>query len=97
MFYVTIYETNQAYGGPEEGGWYYSCGHPCQRHLDFQQTFDTEEKALEYRDSLKDVLARLNEEEDNRPTSSVLCDGWLEAYVTEGLPRPFPEKRPYYE
>ena len=26
IWYVNIYETNRAYGGPEEGGWYYDTG-----------------------------------------------------------------------
>ena len=26
IWYVNIYETNRAYGGHEEGGWYYNTG-----------------------------------------------------------------------
>jgi hypothetical protein len=26
IWYVNIYETNRAYGGHEEGGWYYDTG-----------------------------------------------------------------------
>ncbi len=28
MQYVNVYETDRAYGGPEEGGWYYTVGYP---------------------------------------------------------------------
>jgi hypothetical protein len=28
MKYVNVYEVTQEYGGPEEGGWWYSCRHP---------------------------------------------------------------------
>ena len=28
--YLNTYETSQAYGGPEEGGWWYECGTPVQ-------------------------------------------------------------------
>jgi hypothetical protein len=28
--YLNTYETWQAYGGPEEGGWWYECGKPVQ-------------------------------------------------------------------
>ena len=28
--YLNTYETWQAYGGPEEGGWWYECGQPVQ-------------------------------------------------------------------
>ena len=29
-FVVTEYETGRAYGGPEEGGWWYGYGHPAR-------------------------------------------------------------------
>lgn len=28
--YLNTYKTWQAYGGPEEGGWWYECGEPVQ-------------------------------------------------------------------
>lgn len=28
--YLNTYETYQAYGGPEEGGWWFECGTPVQ-------------------------------------------------------------------
>ena len=28
MYYINVYEMSQAYGGPEEGGWYYVVGEP---------------------------------------------------------------------
>ena len=28
--YLNTYETYEAYGGPEEGGWWYTCGEPVQ-------------------------------------------------------------------
>jgi hypothetical protein len=28
--YLNTYQTYQAYGGPEEGGWWYECGDPIQ-------------------------------------------------------------------
>ena len=28
--YLNTYETYQAYGGPEEGGWWFECGEPVQ-------------------------------------------------------------------
>jgi hypothetical protein len=31
--YLNTYETWQAYGGPEEGGWWYECGEPVQSIL----------------------------------------------------------------
>lgn len=31
--YLNTYEVYQAYGGPEEGGWWYECGTPVQSIL----------------------------------------------------------------
>lgn len=31
--YLNTYEVHQAYGGPEEGGWWYDCGTPVQSVL----------------------------------------------------------------
>ena len=31
--YLNTYEVHQAYGGPEEGGWWYDCGTPVQSIL----------------------------------------------------------------
>ena len=30
MKYLNIYEIGQAYGGPEEGGWWYTVGTPVE-------------------------------------------------------------------
>ena len=36
MFYLNEYRTYQEYGGPEEGGWWYSCGQFIQCHGIFE-------------------------------------------------------------
>lgn len=38
--YLNTYEIWQAYGGPEEGGWWYDCGSPVQSILISDQEFD---------------------------------------------------------
>lgn len=38
--YLNTYETWQAYGGPEEGGWWYECGTPVQSMLISNDDFD---------------------------------------------------------
>jgi hypothetical protein len=50
--YLNTYEVWQAYGGPEEGGWWYDCGAPVQSVLisdqdleEFLENSDSEELA----------------------------------------------------
>lgn len=38
--YLNTYETWEAYGGPEEGGWWFECGTPVQSILISDQDFD---------------------------------------------------------
>ena len=98
-FFVAIYETDRAYGGPEEGGWWFDCGVPSEdpECLLLCRVFSEPEAASEYVDSLRDKLAQLNEEHNKRPAWSVACNGYYEAFVTEGLPTAYPEEIPRYE
>lgn len=49
---VAVYETDRAYGGPEEGGWWYDCGHmiDCWKI----RGFDNIEEARKYQQELRD-------------------------------------------
>ena len=38
--YLNTYETHEAYGGPEEGGWWYTCGIPVQSVLINDEDFE---------------------------------------------------------
>lgn len=38
--YLNTYETWKAYGGPEEGGWWYECGKPVQSFIVSQLTIE---------------------------------------------------------
>lgn len=47
---VAVYDVYQAYGGPEEGGWYYDCGDLIEHaRIRF---FDSYEDACAYQDEL---------------------------------------------
>lgn len=95
MFIVSFYETNRAYGGPEEGGWWFDYGIPEPSLDRFARGFATEGEAYAYAHRLNRHLSpKLN---DGRyDISSVLCDGIYEAQVSEGYPRPYPEHTPHY-
>lgn len=52
--YLNTYEVYQAYGGPEEGGWWYDCGTPVQSILLSMGDYETwvEDNSAE---SIKDL------------------------------------------
>lgn len=94
---VAIALQDRAYGGPEEGGWYYTCGEVCPEHADKLRGFASEADAIAYARELNDssFLAELNE--GRRPISSVLSEGRYVAHVFDGLPANYPATRPHYE
>jgi hypothetical protein len=93
---VAFFLVDQSYGGPEEGGWYYSCGVPSDELARFTRGFRDETKALEYALKLNRRVAPLVNR--GRPSiSSVLSQGRYYAEVCDGLPKPYPEHTPRYE
>ena len=97
FYCVSIYLIDKAFGGNEEGGWYYDCGEPCVELGHYTRIFDGWDEADEYADQLNDgFVSDLNE---GRPSiSSVLSEGRSRAIIDEGhYPRPYPERTPRYE
>jgi hypothetical protein len=96
---VAWFSTAQAYGGPEEGGWWYDTGAP----LRVVRTFRNEDQAYTYCRRLNETAARLTFGPDwrdrinPREKSSVLCDSYIAAEVCEGPPAPYPAERPHYD
>lgn len=94
---VRVYLCDRQYGGPEEGGWYYTTG---QFEKDFgylTRSFQDEQEAWDYAQQIgMDVLAPINEQ---RPSmTSVLSQGRYMAKVyDEEAPLSFPAKKPHYE
>lgn len=89
---VCLFLIDQAYGGPEEGGWWYIYGDPVlTTHV---RVFAVRKDAEKYVLSLMPIVDKMNE---GRPkiteTNSIgrfgihICDGW---------PKPFPDKIPRY-
>jgi len=86
---------DKAYGGSEEGGWWYTYGLP-EPDLDrFARGFATMEEAYDYARRLNNRVSPILNE-GRRDISSVLSDGIYSAEVSEGYPRPFPEYVPHY-
>jgi len=89
-WFVTVYEINRAYGGPEEGGWYYDTG----RLMGWWQASSCEE-AYELADSLENETYRPN----GNSGSVVYVGGDYSFEITRGAPGPefYPEETPRYE
>ena len=100
FYVVAVFETNKTYGGPEEGGWWYSCGSPYVELGWMTKVFKGTEhtEAHQYRDELQMVCDHINQAEKRHRPSSVLCNGWLEAQVLANeYPSDFPKEAPHYE
>jgi len=95
FYSVGVYLEELCFGGPEEGGWYYSCFTFTTSLGEHTRSFKTREEARIYRDSLDPLIEEWNE---GRPAlHSVLSDGRFTAMIVDELPlREYPTERPYY-
>ena len=89
---VAFYEVDRAYGGPEEGGWYYDTGR-CVRPLGVYLNDEAAHKAAQRANRLLERLQRRR-----RSVDSVLYEGGrFRAFSFAGLaPEYFPAERPHY-
>lgn len=100
---VAVYLVDRAYGGPEEGGWYYDT-HELSRDpalVSLTRVYNRLHDAADYANRLNEgVLAELNE---GRPEIwSVNSYGqfeaiWFDMDENPVLPPYMPERRPHYE
>ena len=102
-FVFTLVVRDRAYGGPEEGGWWFDCGEPVDHPFNRGFTSRGEARAYEFQlgedGELDDALEELNE--GRAELSSVTCEGVYDFMILEaddeGKAKPFPEFRPHYE
>jgi hypothetical protein len=83
---VQLFEVDQAYGGPEEGGWWFTYGQPVSDSaVGFKVTrrFKTEAKAWGYARRIQPRLKRI--------------EGNYAAYICPAKPKVFPATRPFYD
>ena len=90
-YYINEYLTNRAYGGPEEGGWYYETGTFVCCH----DTHPTLDEAHDVLDALTPDLARRRK--DLHDPGSVLCTGWPDIYIQRFPGADYPVLKPHYE
>lgn len=100
---VAVYLVDRAYGGPEEGGWYYDTAELSTdpRHVALTRVYDRLPAAYNYANTLDETV--LNVENEGRPEIwSVNSYGKLRALVFDMdehsvLPPYMPDRRPHYE
>jgi len=90
-WFVNAYLVDRAYGGPEEGGWWYDCGtlEDCNEVSTFRDAADLVER-----------WERVEYSNDGRPDiSSVLSEGqyWVRLTFCRPGAAHYPEYRPHYE
>lgn len=90
---VAWYEIDRAYGGPEEGGWWYDCGYLVRAF----RALPSREAAYAEARRANGLMQRL--QRNHRSVGSVVYDGGrFEARVYQRTaPQHFPERRPVYE
>jgi hypothetical protein len=88
--YVNAYENGRAYGGPEEGGWWYDWLEPIAsvRVYTTDQALDTYELFSKLYDDLYD---------GDTPISSVTHDADLVIYMEDEPAEHYPKETPRYE
>ena len=95
-FIVAVYEVNQAFGGHEEGGWWYNSGELIR----ILKTFKSETRAYAYSRALNKRLRSrdFGPNIGRHAYTSVLSEGEVRAYVYENqAEKYFPTERPHYE
>lgn len=89
-YFVNIYLADVAYGGPEEGGWWYPVGEAVRSFA-----FHTRKKAERCKRLVERAIDKANE---SRPSiSSVLSQGQFRIALEKHPAQDFPQVRPHYE
>ena len=90
-FHLNEYRTNRAWGGPEEGGWWYDTG----AFVACRGTYATVDEATAARVGMAPAIA--GRRQGLYPPDSVLCTGWPVLRIEPHPGADFPRTRPRYE
>lgn len=94
---VYAYVADKAYGGAEEGGWWYDTEQVIERSPVIQENLrmrlDKAQAWVAHANDLADVLINC----DRRSPNSVLSEGHIRYQWTLGQPMNRPLQRPHYE
>lgn len=101
---VTVVMADLAYGGPEEGGWYYDTYDPFNAdaaefcaEVKGSRLFWDRSEAVAWLRELQQLCESENTASRRPPKHSVASRGVFEARVFSGWPRRIPEATPRYE
>lgn len=103
FWYLNVYLTDRAYGGPEEGGWYYDCGVPATDLPDVAVCYgpysNSEEDQFKLNVQREHVQLLLDQHNRERRSdlNSVLSEGRYVVDKEGHIAKHWPETRPYYE
>jgi hypothetical protein len=86
--HVNVYLVDMAYGGPEEGGWYFDYGEVLESH---------QVNSLSEAVTLKEKLEGKYSNEGRHEISSVLSRGVYRVWIETRAGKNFPAERPRYE
>jgi len=93
-YIVGVYELDRAYGGAEEGGWWYDTGELVR----ICRVFRNHESASDYAYRMNRTLQYRIKKSRSVPYYSVIYSGGAyqaQVYINE-LPKFYPSERPYY-
>lgn len=96
IYLVAVYDSSLAWGGPEEGGWWYDAGSLAR----IVRLFRNADQAYLYARRLNKKLESrtYGPNQGKREKSSVISDGVYEAHVCQDhVPQFYPAERPHYE
>lgn len=88
---------DRAYGGPEEGGWWFDYWQVETLPEVLPVICRTEDEAQAARDTMDELIKTLGLNDGRREISSVLSEGRYEARIFDGFPQDEPKERPHYE
>lgn len=89
-YFVNVYECNRAYGGAEEGGWWFDVG-----EIIVSTRFRNEAEAVQWLSHARLVADANNE--GNPDIDSVNCTGVMRACIERERGRDYPQTQPHYE
>jgi hypothetical protein len=99
IFSVGVFLVDKAYGGPEEGGWWYTYGNPVfDVGLPVPIVTTNEDEAVTVMNDMNKWIEDQGLNKGRPSIGSVLSKGEYRAVITDGpVPVSYPETRPHYE
>ncbi|MYA41522.1 MAG: hypothetical protein F4Z31_07205 [Gemmatimonadetes bacterium] len=93
VWFVNEYQIDRAYGGPEEGGWWYDTG----RFVRCRGVFKDQKDAGDLRDRIEEDEMPERRKGLHGPSSMLSTGEWPVALVEDHPGRDYPRERPRYE